>query len=184
MKHKAMTELEKKIVTALKQTGNIWDAIAIAQKYENQRLYDRVLDNILKWGVEGILEKPDRIFYGDNTTIHELNEEIVAGAEKPSEWDGSDVGRRYDEIVRVAAQMGLRCFDEFIRQREEREPKVTITQVHVPNPKALKKDNIKTETFKKAMELLNIAIQGDEIFEYQGDLIATNLHTISVYKMR
>lgn len=181
---KVLTPLEQRIVEVLKETRDIWKAIEIAQHYENQRLYDRVLDNILKYGVDSILEKPDRIFYGDNTAIHSLEEEIAEPKEPCRIWEGTDVGAQYDNVVTLAAHLGMECFNEFLKQRENRRPIMVQMEVKCPNPKAMKRDKSKSEMFRQACKKLGFVIEGEELFEYQGNLVATGLHSVTICKFK
>ena len=94
-KESKMTGLEKKIIATINNGGDIWDIVAVAQQYHNDNLIDRVLDNILKFGLDKIKEKPNRIFYGDNHKVLPLEESLVGAAEQPERFEGFGVGRNY-----------------------------------------------------------------------------------------
>ena len=175
-------DLERAIVNSIKETNDIWKAIEIAQHYNNSYLYDRVLDNILKWGVVGILEKPNRIFYGDNTKLFEIPEEEVSPS-KPHKFEGTEVGNEYDTVLEISAQIGLSCFNSFLSRRVNRKLIVKQVEVKMPNPSSMKKTKESTEVLKRALELIGIQVDGDELFEYEGKLVATHPYSVTIYTM-
>lgn len=119
-----MTGLEKKIIATINNGGDIWDIVAVAQQYHNDNLIDRVLDNILKFGLDKIKEKPNRIFYGDNHKVLPLEEELVGAAEQPERFEGFGVGRDYDESVEIICGAGMSSFTDYIKKCENRKPQI------------------------------------------------------------
>lgn len=181
-----MTQLEKDIVESIKQTGDIWGAIEIVQKYPNYQFYDRVLDNILKWGKEGIVEKPNRIFYGDNTHINELEEGLVAEAEKPHKFEGTGIGDEYDKVLEIAANFCDSMFNDYLKAKQNRKPEVSIQIVTVPTANlAAFKPMSRTDAFRKAIELLNIKTDEDaQLYECDGKLFQLKQTTMTIYTIR
>ena len=123
-KESKMTGLEKKIIATINNGGDIWDIVAVAQQYHNDNLIDRVLDNILKFGLDKIKEKPNRIFYGDNHKVLPLEEELVGAAEQPERFEGFGVGRDYDESVEIICGAGMASFTDYIKKCENRKPQI------------------------------------------------------------
>lgn len=119
-----MTGLEKKIIATINNGGDIWDIVTVAQQYHNDSLIDRVLDNILKFGLDKIKEKPNRIFYGDNHKVLPLEEELVGAAEQPERFEGFGVGRDYDESVEIICGAGMASFTDYIKKCENRKPQI------------------------------------------------------------
>ncbi len=129
-----MTNLEKQIVATIQNGGDIWDVVKIAQQYNNEQLIDRVLDNILKFGLEKILEKPNRIFYGDNHKILPLEEELVGVASIEQPFEGFGIGKEYDEAVEIICTAGLDSFADYIKACQNRKPQVAAKyDLHLPD---------------------------------------------------
>lgn len=123
-----MTNLEKTIINKINEGGSVWDVIEIAQKYGNEHLRDRVLDNILKWGMDKIKEKPKRLFYGDNTKLLPLAESFI-GNNDISIHEPAGVGEKYDTIMDVALDGGVEGFNVYLEKVYNREPITTIRQL-------------------------------------------------------
>lgn len=132
-----MTSLEKKLVEAIENGGELWDLIKIAQQYDNDLLIDRVLDNIIKYGIEGIKEKPNRIFYGDNRKLLPLEEEIVGdfGCSDIHITDSIGVGEDFDKAAEVILECGIEGCEKYLKAMENRKPEIlnTIT-LKLPEP--------------------------------------------------
>lgn len=122
-----MTNLEKKIVATIENGGDIWDIVAVTQQYHNDNLIDRVLDNILKFGLDKIKEKPNRIFYGDNHKILPLEEELVGSTPGPEPFEGFGIGKTYDEVVEIICTAGLTSFTDYIKNKQDRKPQIAAT---------------------------------------------------------
>lgn len=132
-----MTALEKKLVEAIENGGELWDLIEIAQQYDNDLLIDRVLDNIIKYGIDGIKEKPNRIFYGDNRKTLPLEEEIVGdfGCAGIKIDDVIGVGQDFDEAAKIILNCGVDGCDKYLKAMQNRKPEIlnTIT-LKLPEP--------------------------------------------------
>lgn len=162
-----MTNLEKQLISAIENGSDVWGLIQIAQQYKNDQLLDRVLDNILKLGIEKIREKPNRIFYGDNHKILPLQDELV-GNEAIHIFEGIGIGKEFDEIAEIIACTGILGFDNYLKAKENRKPVIKGKyQINLPiiqlNVILKKQCPFLTNNLRKILRLANIKVPDCDI---------------------